>query len=32
MTYEQVQDLKPDAFKRLCGVRPETFAATILLR
>lgn len=26
MTYKQVQHLKPEAFKRLCGVRPETFA------
>jgi Helix-turn-helix of DDE superfamily endonuclease len=25
MTYEQVKDLKPSQFKRLCGVRPETF-------
>jgi len=25
MTYEQVKSLKPEAFKRLCGVRPETF-------
>lgn len=25
MTYEQVQHLKPEAFKRLCGVRPATF-------
>jgi len=24
MTYQQVQALKPEAFKRLCGVRPET--------
>ena len=29
MTYEQVQDLKPEAFKRLCGVRPETFAEMV---
>lgn len=26
MTYEQVKHLKPEQFKRLCGVRPETFA------
>jgi Helix-turn-helix of DDE superfamily endonuclease len=25
MTYEQVKSLKPENFKRLCGVRPETF-------
>ena len=25
MTYEQVKSLKPEDFKRLCGVRPETF-------
>jgi hypothetical protein len=25
MTYEQVKGLKPAQFKRLCGVRPETF-------
>lgn len=25
MTYEQVKYLKPEEFKRLCGVRPETF-------
>jgi hypothetical protein len=29
MTYEQVQDLRPEAFKRLCGVRPETFAEMV---
>lgn len=29
MTYEQVQHLKPEAFKRLCGVRPETFAEMV---
>lgn len=29
MTYEQVQDLKPEAFKRLCGIRPETFAEMV---
>jgi hypothetical protein len=25
MAYEQVKSLKPEEFKRLCGVRPETF-------
>jgi hypothetical protein len=25
MTYEQVKRLKQEDFKRLCGVRPETF-------
>lgn len=25
MTYEQVKHLRPAEFKRLCGVRPETF-------
>ena len=25
MIYEQVKHLKPEDFKRLCGVRPETF-------
>lgn len=25
MTYEQVKYLKPSEFKRLCGVKPETF-------
>ncbi|PHM09614.1 transposase family protein [Nostoc sp. 'Peltigera malacea cyanobiont' DB3992] len=25
MTYEQVKSLKLEDFKRLCGVRPETF-------
>ena len=25
MTYEHVKSLKPEDFKRLCGVRPETF-------
>lgn len=25
MSYEQVKDLLPAEFKRLCGVRPETF-------
>lgn len=25
MIYEQVKSLKPEDFKRLCGIRPETF-------
>ena len=25
MTYEQLKQLKPAAFKRRCGVHPETF-------
>jgi len=25
MTYEQIKDLKPDNFKRACGVHPHTF-------
>jgi len=25
MSYEQIKDLPPAAFKRYCGVRPETF-------
>ncbi|WP_442935937.1 helix-turn-helix domain-containing protein [Nostoc sp.] len=25
MTYEQVKSLKSEDFKRLCGIRPETF-------
>lgn len=29
MTYEQVQHLKPEAFKRLCGVRRETFTEMV---
>lgn len=29
MTYEQVKNLKPELFKRLCGVRPETFAQMV---
>lgn len=29
MTYEQVKNLKSEAFKRLCGVRPETFAQMV---
>jgi hypothetical protein len=26
MTYEKVKNLKPEEFKRLCGVHPETFS------
>lgn len=26
MTYEQVKNLKPEDFKRLCGLRRETFS------
>ena len=29
MTYEQVKHLKLEEFKRLCGVRPETFAQMV---
>lgn len=29
MTYEEVKGLKPAEFKRLSGVRPETFAAMV---
>ena len=31
MTYEQVKDLKPSAFKRRCGVQPETFKQMVEL-
>lgn len=31
MTYEQLQHLKPSAFKRKCGVQPETFEQMIEL-
>jgi Helix-turn-helix of DDE superfamily endonuclease len=31
MTDTDVKDLKPAAFKRLCGVRPETFARMLSL-
>ena len=31
MTYEKVKDLKPEEFKRLCGVRIETFAVMVKL-
>lgn len=31
MTYEQVKQLKPEHFKRLCGVRPETFVKMVEL-
>ncbi|MBE9208291.1 hypothetical protein IQ244_17500 [Nostoc sp. LEGE 06077] len=26
MSYEKVKNLKPEEFKRLCGVHPETFS------
>jgi hypothetical protein len=29
MTYKNIKDLKPSEFKRLCGVRPETFQAMV---
>jgi hypothetical protein len=29
MNYETIQDLKPEDFKRLTGVRPETFKAML---
>ena len=29
MTYDEVKLLKPTAFKRLCGVKPHTFAAMV---
>ena len=29
MTYEQVKNLKPSDFKRLCGVQPETFTQMV---
>lgn len=29
MTYEQLKTLKPSAFKRRCGVHPETFAQMV---
>lgn len=31
MTYEQVRHLKPTEFKRLSGVRPETFEAMVTI-
>ena len=31
MTYEKVKKLKPEEFKRLCGVRPETFNQMVKL-
>lgn len=30
MTYEQIKDLKPEVFKRLCGVQPQTFDKMVL--
>ncbi|MEH2181633.1 hypothetical protein [Nostoc sp.] len=29
MTYEQVKSLKSENFKRLCGVRPNTFSKMV---
>jgi hypothetical protein len=29
MTYEKVKDLSPENFKRLCGVRKETFVRMV---
>jgi len=29
MTYEQVKNLKPEDFKRLCGVRQKTFTQMV---
>ncbi|WP_017317576.1 hypothetical protein [Mastigocladopsis repens] len=29
MTYQQVKHLKIEEFKRLCGVRPETFTQMV---
>jgi Helix-turn-helix of DDE superfamily endonuclease len=29
MTYDRIKDLKPSKFKRLTGVRPETFQAMV---
>jgi hypothetical protein len=31
MSYEQVKNLKPEDFKRLSGVRPETFTQMLLV-
>jgi len=31
MTYEQAQHLEPEAFKRLCGVRAETFSEMVVV-
>lgn len=29
MTYAEIKDLKPAAFKRFCGVKPQTFARMV---
>lgn len=29
MTYEQLKHLKPNAFKRRCGVQPDTFGQMV---
>jgi hypothetical protein len=31
MTYEQLSQLKPAAFKRRCGVHPETFEQMVAI-
>lgn len=31
MNYERAKKLKPDLFKRLCGVNPETFKQMVKL-
>lgn len=31
MTYEKIKGLSPENFKRLCGVRKETFAQMVKL-
>ncbi|MEG4057516.1 MULTISPECIES: hypothetical protein [unclassified Microcoleus] len=32
MTYEQLQSLKPEAFKKLCGVGSTTFAEMVSVK
>lgn len=29
MTYQKIKDLTPQAFKRFCGIKPETFTAML---
>ncbi len=31
MTYERIKHLKPEEFKRLCGVHPETFNQIVIV-
>jgi Helix-turn-helix of DDE superfamily endonuclease len=31
MSYENIKNLKPEEFKRFCGVRPETFEPMVKL-